>query len=157
MQAVQAEKDWLIYGDSVYNMRAFLPHHPGGELLIKHVLYTDVTDHLGKFHPKYVMEEKLPNYLMGKIDEKTFPPLRSRSQVSVAFRLLEQKMEKEGLFEPAYFYYLREFMKVFALWSITIKIILSGPTTVWPVLLASFIHAFGNQQMAFLLHDTSHN
>ncbi len=89
LQAVQADKDWLIYGDSVYNVRAFIPHHPGGELLIKHVLYTDVTDHLGKFHPKYVMEDKLPNYLMGKIDEKTFPPLRSRSKVSVEFRLLE--------------------------------------------------------------------
>jgi len=82
LQAVLDEKDWLIYGDSVYNVRAFLPHHPGGELLIKHVLYTDVTDHLGKFHPKYVTEEKLPNYLMGKIDEKTFPPLRSRSKVA---------------------------------------------------------------------------
>ncbi len=66
-------------------------------------------------------------------------------------------MEKEGLFKPAYFYYLREFIKVIALWVVAIKIIMSGPTSVSVVLLASFLHAFGNQQMAFLLHDTSHN
>jgi len=36
-------------------------------------------------------------------------------------------MEKEGLFKPAYFYYIREFVKVVLLWVVAIKIILSGP------------------------------
>jgi cytochrome b involved in lipid metabolism len=81
LDELKGKKDWLVYGDSVYNVRPFLPHHPGGDLLIKHVLYTDVTDHLGRFHPKYVTEEKLPNFLMGKIDVSTFPKdfMRSRT------------------------------------------------------------------------------
>jgi cytochrome b involved in lipid metabolism len=73
LNALKSEKDWMIYGDSVYNVRPFIPYHPGGELLIKHLLHSDVTDHLGKFHPAYVTEEKLPQYFMGKIDESTFP------------------------------------------------------------------------------------
>lgn len=144
MNSVKADKDWIIYGDNVYNVRPFIPHHPGGDLLIKHVLYTDCTDHLGKFHPKYVTDEKLPNYIMGKIDEKTFPPLKSRSKVSVAFRSLEKKMEEEGLFKPAYFYYIREFTKSLALFSIAVYMTLQGPTTLMPVVLAAFLHAFGN-------------
>lgn len=159
LNAVKNEKDWLVYGDSVYNVKPFIPHHPGGELLIKHLLYTDVTDHLGKFHPKYVTEEKLPNYYMGKIAEKSFPTafLRSRTPVAVAFRKLEEEMVKEGLFKPAYFYYIREIIKVVLLWTIAIKICLSGTVNVSYIVAAAFLHAFGNQQMAFLLHDASHN
>jgi len=58
----------MVYGDSVYDVKPFIPYHPGGELLIKHLLYTDATDHLGKFHPSYVTEKKLPQYIMGKIE-----------------------------------------------------------------------------------------
>jgi hypothetical protein len=50
--------------------------------LIQHLLYTDATDHLTKFHPEYVFTDKLPNYYIGTIDEKTFPPLRSNSKFS---------------------------------------------------------------------------
>lgn len=77
MNASKKDLDWLISGDSVYNVRAFIPYHPGGELLIRHLLYTDVTDHLTKFHPEYVFTQKLPNYLIGKIDVKSFPHMRS--------------------------------------------------------------------------------
>jgi len=90
LNAVKGDKEWVIYGDSVYNVKPFMPNHPGGALLIQHVLYTDVTDHLPKFHPKYVMEEKLPNFYMGKINEKSFDYLRSRTKVSVAFREMEK-------------------------------------------------------------------
>jgi len=91
LQGLKEEKAWMVYDDSVYDVKPFIPHHPGGELLIKHLLYTDVTDHIGKFHPAYVTEEKLPKYYMGKIDEKTFPEkfMRSRTVVAKDFRNLE--------------------------------------------------------------------
>jgi hypothetical protein len=65
-------------------------------------LYTDVTDHLTKFHPEYVFTDKLPNYYIGKIDASSCPEkfLRSRTPVSVAFRKMEEQMRKEGIFEP---------------------------------------------------------
>jgi len=47
--------DWLIFSEGVYDVKPFIPHHPGGELLIKHLLYTDATDHITKVHPDYVM------------------------------------------------------------------------------------------------------
>jgi len=53
-------------------------------------------------------------------------------------------MIKEGLFEPCYFYYIREFTKVLFLFYVAFKIVLSGPDTVLPVIFAAFIHAFGN-------------
>jgi hypothetical protein len=53
-------------------------------------------------------------------------------------------MEEEGLFKPAYFYYLREFTKSFGLFYMAMSIVLQGPTTLMPVLLAAFLHAFGN-------------
>lgn len=149
--------DWLISGDFVYSVRPFIPVHPGGELLIKHMLYTDVTDHLTKFHPDQVLKEKLPRYCVGKIDASTFPNLRSRTKISQEFRELEKRMEKEGLFKPTYGYYIFECLKVFLCFYATFKIIMSGPTEWYIVLLTSLLHAFGNQQMAFLLHDFSHN
>lgn len=53
-------------------------------------------------------------------------------------------MEKEGLFKPAYLYYIREFAKVFVLYYFTLSIVLRGPTTMAPVLFAAFLHAVGN-------------
>ena len=89
LQAVKDEKYWLIHDGGVYDVKNFIPYHPGGELLIKHLLYTDATDHITKVHPEWVFTDKLPQYFIGTIDEKTFPPLRSKSEFSQKFRKLE--------------------------------------------------------------------
>lgn len=114
-------------------------------MLIKHMLYSDATDHLGKFHPSYVVDQKLPNYYMGKIDVSTFPDLRSRTKDAQDFRVMEEKMRKDGIFEPCYMYYTREIVKVAFLFAAAFYIVLSGPTSVNMVLFAAFLHAFGNQ------------
>jgi hypothetical protein len=70
---------------------------------------------------------------------------------------MEQEMVEAGLFEPAYTYFvIKIFITVF-LWFLAIKIIISGTSSYSWVLLAAFFHAVGNQQMAFVLHDSSHN
>jgi cytochrome b involved in lipid metabolism len=80
--AVKDEKFWMLYDGGVYDVRHFMPYHPGGELLIKHLLYTDATDHINKVHPEWVFTQKLPNYFIGTLDEKTGPPLRSKTVFS---------------------------------------------------------------------------
>lgn len=150
----------MISEDGVYDIKAWIPYHPGGELLIKHLLYTDATDHLTKIHPPYVIKEKLPNFFVGKIDAKTCPDryLRSRSPISVAFREeLETEMRKEKLWDPCYFYFIMEFVKVFFFLFLAFYIIIGKPDNIYLIFLASFFHAFANQQVAFILHDISHN
>ena len=34
LQSVKNEKYWMIYETGVYDVRHFMPYHPGGELLI---------------------------------------------------------------------------------------------------------------------------
>ena len=91
LQAAKADKKWVIWKDGVYDVKYFVPYHPGGELIITHLLYTDISDHFEKFHPAYAVD-KLKSYSIGVIDEKTFPPLRSKSEFAIKFRLLEEKM-----------------------------------------------------------------
>ena len=95
------EKCWLVHEGGVYDVKHFMPYHPGGELLIKHLLYTDATDHLTKVHPDWVFTKKMPQYFIGKVDEKSFPKgyFRSQTEFSKKFRELEEKMKEEGLFE----------------------------------------------------------
>jgi len=66
-------------------------------------------------------------------------------------------MIKEGLFEPCYFYYTREFFKFLFLFYCALRILVTGTDNYLMIILAAFLHGFGNQQMAFLLHDSSHN
>jgi cytochrome b involved in lipid metabolism len=113
----------LLYEGGVYDVRHFMPYHPGGELLIQHLLYTDSTDHINKVHPEFVFTQKLPNYFIGTIDEKTFPPLRSKSEFSKKIRELEVKMKKEGLFELTPFFYIREVIKIILLFAAAFYII----------------------------------
>ena len=82
---------------------------------------------------------------MGKIDESTFPfTLRSKTQFAVDFRKLEEEMVKEGLFEPTDFYYMREFLKCTLLFCTAFYMVFNCEHTLTNILIASFLHAFGN-------------
>lgn len=96
---------------------------------------------------------------MGEVDVSTFPEgfFRSHTEVAKDFRKLEQRMKDEGIFDPCYGYYIREIVKVIFVIAIAFKIILSGTDSVPMLVLAAVLHSFGNQQGAFLLHDSSHN
>ena len=53
-------------------------------------------------------------------------------------------MRKDGVFEPCYTYYVREFLKVLFLWLCAFYIITKGPTDLRILIFAAFLHAFGN-------------
>ena len=54
-------------------------------------------------------------------------------------------MEKDGLFEPCYSYYVMEIVKIAVLWYMAAKIVITSPTAIGPVIFAAFLHSFGNQ------------
>ena len=56
LMSMPKEVAWMVHDGKVYDVKPFIPHHPGGELLIEHLLYSDTTDHIGKFHPPYVVD-----------------------------------------------------------------------------------------------------
>ena len=153
---MKEEKGWLVYDGGVYDVKNFIPYHPGGELLIKHLLYTDATDHMTKVHPDWVFTEKLPQYYIGEVDETTFP-LRSRTKISQKLRDLEIKMREEGLFVPTDFWYAREIIKVILLHLLAFYIVLKCEQSLLNICIGAFVHGHATQQMAFLLHDSSHN
>ena len=153
---MKEEKGWLVYDGGVYDVKNFIPYHPGGELLIKHLLYTDATDHMTKVHPDWVFTEKLPQYYIGEVDEATFP-LRSRTKISQKLRDLEIKMREEGLFVPTDFWYAREIIKVILLHLLAFYIVLKFEQSLLNICIGAFVHGHATQQMAFLLHDSSHN
>ena len=141
LEKVKNEKCWLIHDGGVYDVKHFIPYHPGGELLIKHILYTDATDHMTKVHPDWVFTEKMPRYYIGQVDEKNFPPLRSRSKFSQNFRKLEKEMEEEGLFKPCDFYYIREVIKVLSLYILAVYIVLGFEQSLVNLLIGCLIHS----------------
>jgi len=53
-------------------------------------------------------------------------------------------MEKDGIFKPTYMYYVIEAVKIAILFYSAYRVVTMKTHTVWTILFAALLHAFGN-------------
>jgi delta8-fatty-acid desaturase len=144
---------WLCIEDKVYDLTSWMEKHPGGDLIIEHMLYKDATDQFTRFHPADVKEKYLKYFQIG-VRETSF---MKNSPMIKDFRKFEKDLESEGYYNANYTFYFLENIKGISTLLAGIFLVIYGPDTFFNYILAAGLIAFCWHQLAFVAHDTGHN
>lgn len=149
---------WTVINRNVYNIKCWMHAHPGGDLVLQHMLYKDATEEYRAYHPEYVTKQLLPKYCIGKLKESEI--VLTDTSFSNDYKRLVATLQEKRFFETNYMFYVLEMIKCFSLFLISIWIILFvnieyHSTIIYCI--AAFFMAFFWQQMAFVGHDLGHN
>lgn len=158
LEKVKSQYLWTIIDRKVYNMKCWIHCHPGGELIIQHMLFKDATEEYRAYHPDYVTEDILPKFCIGKL--KMSETALTDTLFSADFKKLILTLTEKRLYETNHFFYVFEILKCLVLISISVWIIVSFNSEIKSTLLyavAAFFMAFFWQQMSFVGHDLGHN
>lgn len=98
------EDCWIVCNGRVYDLSKWGKHHPGGIKPIQHFAGLDATDELRNFHADWVIEKKLPIFLIGTVSDPVEPSEKVKD-----FRALYNYVEAMGYFEPSMGFYYKHF------------------------------------------------
>mmetsp|Transcript_43025 Transcript_43025/g.101171 ORF Transcript_43025/g.101171 Transcript_43025/m.101171 type:complete len:478 (-) Transcript_43025:253-1686(-) len=146
---------WISIDDKVYDLTKWAAHHPGGEHLLHNLGGQDASAVYHAFHTSHGSGIKAEKILRNLSHVATLAP-HTESKLEVDFRELREKIERDGMYDTSWTFYLG-----LALWLSTIlasAIYLTVTADSFgSTLLAAFVYALFLQQCAFVGHDTAHN
>jgi fatty acid desaturase len=149
---------FLVFDGHVCDVSKWIHKHPGGKLVMQHMLNKDATDQITLFHERKVLQTLVPSFYVAKYDTKEDPHQKSEVQRELLkeFRSLHQELLAKGLYEPDLAFYKNEWLKGFLLWlcSIYLCLFLQTPLATFG---AAFLLATCWHQLAFVAHDAGHN
>jgi delta8-fatty-acid desaturase len=141
----------VIIHNKVYDLTRWIDKHPGGELAIKHLNGKDATDAVLAVHPPET-SRLFRAFYIGDID----PREATNSVISQDYRELEKYLRSNGYYEIQPWFWIRENIKFFILWSLMVYCVVF-----WNTNLSSFLGAFIAAQLwhqvAFVAHDAGHS
>ena len=141
---------WIIYRDQVLDVSKWVGHHPGGEQTLLRFAGMDATDELRAFHDDWVLEQKLPHFVIGSVSDAP-----EASELVKDFRELGETFDKMGYFHVSPWYYARKVASVFAIFICVLGLIL-GTESVAAHMVAAVLLGMFWQQFAFVGHDCGH-
>ena len=110
----------FLYGQS-YDISTFIPHHPGGSIILQSVVNTDCTDFFASNHPKLLVQQARdiaaglpPRGLLKAMHRGVAPGVGegvlkgSRSVMQEDWDRIVGKLEEEGKFRPTVLFYVRK-------------------------------------------------
>ena len=147
-------RDVVGYDGNLYDVTSFIPHHPGGEEILRRCIGRDVSIQIRAFHTNDVLKGRK---VVGKYNDVT-----DRDPAATDYKELLITMKKEGLFEATTSWYAVKFMFTFCLLILTIVLLKVAAAAdaeqrrlylLWSaVALAAFW-----QQCGFFMHDFMHS
>ncbi|KNC97541.1 uncharacterized protein SPPG_07016 [Spizellomyces punctatus DAOM BR117] len=143
----------VIINSKVYNLTKFINHHPGGDLAIWHMAGKDATDAVLAYHPEPVIEKRMPHFCIGELAPNT----QHASKLSLAYRRLDAKLKAEGMYETNYWFYVREAVKMLAIWFAMIGLVVWGPQHWMTYAASALLGSTLWHQAAFVAHDAGHS
>ncbi|EED91438.1 predicted protein [Thalassiosira pseudonana CCMP1335] len=153
---------WLIYKSQVLDISKWISHHPGGEQTLLRFAGMDATDELRAFHDDWVLEEKLPHFVIGEVDwtttggaENTVTKDGQVSELIKDFRELGEHFDRLGYFHVSPWYYVRKVATVFAIFGCALGLLFNTDSIPAHMLAAVLLGIFW-QQFAFVGHDCGH-
>jgi predicted heme/steroid binding protein len=60
----------VIHSNKVYRLNSWIKHHPGGEMVILHMIGKDATDEMNAYHSDHILRTKLPLFYFGDVDNE---------------------------------------------------------------------------------------
>jgi cytochrome b involved in lipid metabolism/fatty acid desaturase len=141
---------WLIYNDKVLDVSKWITSHPGGEQAILRFAGMDATDELRAFHDDWVLETKLPHFIIGTTSDA--PPT---SELVLDFRKLGEEFEKLGYFHVTPWFYVGKIIWVFSIFTCSMGLLFKCESFISHMMSAVLLGIFW-QQFAFVGHDCGH-
>ncbi|KAF9367730.1 hypothetical protein CPC16_006081, partial [Podila verticillata] len=144
----------MIIDNKVYDVREFVPDHPGGSVILTHV-GKDGTDVFDTFHPEAAWET-LANFYVGDIAEND--RAIKNDDFAAEVRKLRTLFQSLGYYDSSKAYYAFKVSFNLCLWALSTFIVAKwGQTsTLANVLSASILGLFW-QQCGWLAHDFLHH
>lgn len=141
---------WIIYNNQVLDITKWLSHHPGGEQTLLRFGGMDATDELRAFHDSWVIETKLPPFVVGTV--KDAPQI---SELVRDFRDLGQHFEDMGYYHVSPWYYVGKVFWVFCIFAAVLGLVFRTASVPAHMVAAVLLGLFW-QQFAFVGHDAGH-
>lgn len=141
---------WLIYNDKVLDVSKWITSHPGGEQAILRFAGMDATDELRAFHDDWVLETKLPHFIIGTTSDA--PPT---SELVLDFRKLGEEFDKLGYFHVTPWFYVGMIIWVFSIFTCSMGLLFKCESFISHMMSAVLLGIFW-QQFAFVGHDCGH-
>ncbi|XP_055388553.1 uncharacterized protein LOC129617215 [Condylostylus longicornis] len=94
---------WVVVDGKVYDVTAWVPRHPGGELLILDVAGVDITDPFLVNHLPFVREKLLPKFQIGYVSDYKV------CEKSKSFREFAKMVEQNSWYQTDYVFYAKLF------------------------------------------------
>jgi len=141
---------WLIYENLVLDVTKWVAQHPGGEQTILRFAGMDATDELRAFHDDWVMEKKLPAFVIGSVSDATEP-----TDLVKDFRELGMMFDKLGYFHVTATFYVIKIVWVFSIFICSMSLLFRTESFIAHMTSAVLLGIFW-QQFAFVGHDCGH-
>lgn len=141
---------WIVYEDKVLDVTKWLSHHPGGEQTLLRFGGMDATDELRAFHDRWVVDTKLPRFVIGTVKDAPQP-----SELVQDFRELGEHFETMGYYRVSPRYYVFKVLWVFSIFAAVLTLVLYAQSTAAHMTAAVLLGIFW-QQFAFVGHDAGH-
>lgn len=151
-------RDLVIFDGKVYDVTRWLAanSHPGGTLIIKHMVGRDATDQMTTHHREEILARYLKMFYVGDMEESergvTFDRPLSRS-----FRSLYQKMKTDGLFEPNSWWFGKLYIVIGTLISLSVALLVSNGDAFIGCTIAGTLLGAAWHLSSGLMHDFGHN
>lgn len=149
-------KKMLIFEGKVYDVAKWIDKHPGGPLLIEHMLGRDCTDQILANHSERSVRNYLPMLRVGEMVESERGNTYDRP-LSMAFRQLYKKVHDKGLYICPKSYYVKLYSFIIILFISSWLVLLNSPDTFWGVTVSAVLLAACWHQSAGIMHDAGHN
>lgn len=146
----KVEDAWIIVDDKVYDVTDWSFKHPGGRVLL-YYRGQDATEPVYGFHSDIKKTKKFMAPLcVGRLDngeylEKVPPAIKD-------FRVLRQKLESDGTFDPKPLYYFAHLASIFLMEATAVYLLLHG----FPLWVAAIFLATAQIQFGWTQHDFGH-
>jgi delta8-fatty-acid desaturase len=67
---IENEDLLIIYSNKIYRLNSWIKHHPGGDMVILHMIGKDATDEINAYHSDHVLRTKLPLFYFGDVENE---------------------------------------------------------------------------------------
>mmetsp|Transcript_1926 Transcript_1926/g.3503 ORF Transcript_1926/g.3503 Transcript_1926/m.3503 type:complete len:502 (+) Transcript_1926:166-1671(+) len=141
---------WLIYKNQVLDVTKWIGHHPGGEQTLLRFAGMDATDELRSFHDDWVLESKLPHFVIGTVSDAP-----ETTELVEDFRKLGEEFDKLGYFHVSRSFYVSKIAAVFSIFSCSMALLFKTEYFAAHMASAVLLGIFW-QQFAFVGHDCGH-
>mmetsp|Transcript_11370 Transcript_11370/g.20940 ORF Transcript_11370/g.20940 Transcript_11370/m.20940 type:complete len:492 (-) Transcript_11370:955-2430(-) len=141
---------WLIYKNQVLDVSKWIASHPGGEQTIIRFAGMDATNELRAFHDDWVLETKLPHFVIGTVSDAP-----ETTELVRDFRELGEQFDKLGYFHVSPWFYVRKVVVVFCIFVCALGLLFKTESFMAHMASAVLMGIFW-QQFAFVGHDCGH-